>query len=148
PHRAEFVYKYVNQVPASHPMTIFAQRAADRIKQESNGRLDIQLFPNNQLGGDTDMLSQLRSGAVEFFTISPVVLSNLVSVASISGIGFAFPDYETAWRAMDGELGAYVRAEIGKFGLTAMEKIWDSGYRQGTPSKRPINTPHEWKGLE
>src|SRR5215471_10375097 len=91
---AEFVYKYGNQVPASHPMTVFAQRAADRIRQESNGRLDIQLFPNNQLGGDTDMLSQLRSGALEFFTISPVVLSNLVSVASISGIGFAFPDYE------------------------------------------------------
>src|SRR5262249_10896807 len=38
-HSAEFVYKYGNQVPASHPMTIFAQRAADRIRQESNGRL-------------------------------------------------------------------------------------------------------------
>src|SRR5262249_56019312 len=96
---------------------------------------------NDQRGGDTLMLSQLRSGALEFFTISPVVLSNLVNVASISGIGFAFPDYETAWRAMDGELGAHVRAEIGKFGLTAMEKIWDSGYRQGTASPPPINTP-------
>src|SRR5262249_56191723 len=125
PHRAEFVYKYVNQVPASHPMTIFAQRAADRIKQESNGRLDIQLFPNNQLGGDTDMLSQLRSGALEFFTISPVVLSNLVSVASISGVGFAFPTSEAAWTAMDGELGAHVRAQIAKFGLTPLPKISD-----------------------
>src|SRR5215469_3348889 len=84
---AEFVYKYGNQVPASHPMTVFAQRAADRIRQESGGRFDIQLFPNNQLGGDTDMLSQLRSGAIEFFTISPVVLSNLVSVPSNRSIG-------------------------------------------------------------
>src|SRR5262249_23645053 len=145
---AEFTYKYGNQVPASHPMTVFAQRAADRIRQESNGRLDIQLFPNNQLGGDTDMLSQLRSGALEFFTISPVVLSNLVSLASISGIGFAFPDYETAWRAMDGELGAYVRAEIGKYGLTAMERVWDSGYRQVTTSTRPINSADDLKGLK
>src|SRR5262245_10383036 len=90
---AEFVYKLGNQVPASHPMTVFAQKAADRIREETGGRLDIQLFPNNQLGGDTDMLSQLRSGALEFFTISPVVLSSLVPLASISGIGFAFPDY-------------------------------------------------------
>src|SRR5215470_9841739 len=145
---AEFVYKYGNQVPSSHPMTVFAQQAADRIKVESNGRLEIQLFPNNQLGGDTDMLSQLRSGALEFFTISPVVLSNLVSVTSISGIGFAFRDYEFAWQAMDGELGAYVRAEIAKFGLTAMERIWDSGYRQVTTSTRPINTADDLKGLK
>jgi len=145
---AEFVYKYGNQVPASHPMTVFARQAADRIKVESNGRLEIQLFPNNQLGGDTDMLSQLRSGALEFFTISPVVLSNLVSAASISGIGFAFPSYETAWRAMDGELGAFVRAEIGKAGLTAMEKIWDSGYRQVTTSTKPINSADDLKGLK
>src|SRR5215831_8728518 len=145
---AEFVYKYGNQVPASHPMTVFTQQAADRIKVESSGRLEIQLFPNNQLGGDTDMLSQLRSGALEFFTISPVVLSNLVNVASISGIGFAFTDYETAWRAMDGELGAHVRAEIGKFGLTAMEKIWDSGYRQVTTSTRPINSADDLVGLK
>jgi TRAP-type transport system periplasmic protein len=145
---AEFVYKYGNQVPASHPMTVFAQRAVDRIKEESIGRLEIQVFPNNQLGGDTDMLSQLRSGALEFFTISPVVLSNLVSVASISGIGFAFPNYETAWRAMDGDLGAFVRAEIGKSGLTAMEKIWDSGYRQVTTSTKPINSADDLKGLK
>jgi tripartite ATP-independent transporter DctP family solute receptor len=145
---AEFVYKYGNQVPAGHPMTVFAEKAADRINEESGGRLEIRVFANNQLGGDTDMLSQLRSGALEFFTISPVVLANLVSAASISGLGFVFPDYETAFRAMDGELGAYVRSEIAKSGLTAMEKIWDSGYRQITTSTRAINAAEDLKGLK
>jgi TRAP-type transport system periplasmic protein len=145
---AEFTYKLANQVPATHPMTVFAQKAANRIREQSGGRLDIQLFPNNQLGGDTDMLSQLRSGALEFFTISPVVLSNLVPAAAISGIGFAFPDYETAWRALDADLGAYVRAQIAKSGLTAMPSIWDSGYRQVTTSSRPINSAQDLKGLK
>jgi tripartite ATP-independent transporter DctP family solute receptor len=145
---AEFVYKYANQVPASHPMTVFAQKAADRIAQESGGRLEVQVFPNNQLGGYTDMLSQLRSGALEFFTISPVVLSNLVAVSSISGVGFAFSTSDTAWKAMDGELGSYVRGQIGKFGLTAMPKIWDSGFRQITTSKKPITTADDLKGLK
>jgi TRAP-type transport system periplasmic protein len=145
---AEFSFKLANQVPATHPMSVFAQRAADRIKEESGGRLEIQLFPNNQLGGDTDMLSQLRSGALEFFTISPVVLSNLVTVTSISGLGFAFSDYEAAWKAMDGDLGAHIRAQIAKTGLTAMEKIWDSGYRQITTSSKPINSAEDLKGLK
>ena len=147
-HAAEFTYKLANQVPATHPMTVFAQKAADRIREQSGGRLDIQMFPNNQLGGDTDMLSQLRSGALEFFTISPVVLSNLVPAAAISGIGFAFPDYETAWRALDADLGAFVRTQIAKSGLTAMPSIWDSGYRQVTTSSRPINSAQDLKGLK
>src|SRR6267142_4444334 len=129
---AEFSFKYGNQVPATHPVTMGFQRAVDRIKAETGGRVEINMFPNNQLGGDTDMLSQLRSGALEFFTISPVVLSNLVAVSSISGVGFAFSSSDTAWKAMDGELGSYVRGQIGKFGLTAMPKIWDSGFRQIT----------------
>jgi TRAP-type transport system periplasmic protein len=145
---AEFVYKYGNQVPDSHPMTVFAQKAADRIKQESNGRLEIRIFPNSQLGGDIDMLSQVRSGALEFFTCSPVVLSILVNVASISGVGFAFSDSETAWKALDKELGAFVRSQISKYGLTAMDKIWDSGYRQVTTSTKPINSADDLKGLK
>lgn len=145
---AEFTYKYGNQVPANHPMSVFAQKAADRIAEESKGRLEIRQFPNNQLGGDTDMLSQLRSGALELFTISPVVLSNLVSVASISGVGFAFPSSEAAWTAMDGELGSHVRAQIAKFSLTAMPRIWDSGFRQITTSQKPITTADDLKGLK
>src|SRR5882672_1102381 len=136
---AEFNFKYGNQVPATHPVTIGFQRAVDRIKAETGGRVEINMFPNNALGGDTDMLSQLRSGALEFFTISPLVLSSLVSVAAINGLGFAFKDSDTAWAAMDGDLGEFVRREIRQRGLTAMEKIWDSGYRQITSNSKPIN---------
>jgi tripartite ATP-independent transporter DctP family solute receptor len=145
---AEFTYKYGNQVQANHPVTVAMQRAADKIKAESGGRLEIAMFPNSQLGGDTDMLSQIRTGALEFFTCSPLVLSSLVSVASINGLGFAFKDSDVAWAAMDGDLGALVRANIAKFNIQAMEKIWDSGYRQITSSAKPINTADDLKGFK
>jgi hypothetical protein len=70
----------------------------------------LQLYPNNQLGTDTDMLSQVRAGAIDFFTLSPLILGTLVPAAQISGIGFAFKDYSQVWPAMDGELGAHVRS--------------------------------------
>src|SRR4051794_13325047 len=136
---AEFTYKYANNLPATHPMNLRAQEAADKIKAETNGRVEIQIFPNNQLGSDTDVLSQVRSGAVEFFTLSGLILSTLVPAASINGIGFAFPDYDTVWKAMDGELGAYVRGEISKANLVVMDKIWDNGFRETTSSSKPIN---------
>ncbi|WP_420132870.1 TRAP transporter substrate-binding protein [Rhodopseudomonas sp.] len=145
---AEFVYKYANNLPDTHPLNVRAREMSAAIKAETNGRVDLQVFPNNQLGSDTDMLSQIRSGGVEFFTLSGLILSTLVPAASINGIGFAFPDYDTVWKAMDGELGAHVRGEIQKAGLMVMDKIWDNGFRQTTSSTRPINGPEDFKGFK
>ena len=146
--QAEFTYKYANNLPDAHPMNVRAKEMAAAIKTETNGRVDMQIFPNNQLGSDTDMLSQIRSGGVEFFTLSGLILSTLVPAASINGIGFAFPDYDTVWKAMDGELGAYVRGEIAKANLVALDKIWDNGFRQITSSTKPINGPGRPQGLQ
>ena len=104
--KAEFTYKYANNLPLTHPMNQRAKEMTDAIRAETKGRVDIQIFPNNQLGSDTDVLSQLRSGGVEFFTLSGLILSTLVPAASISGMGFAFNDYPSVWKAMDGDLGA------------------------------------------
>jgi tripartite ATP-independent transporter DctP family solute receptor len=146
--QAEFVYKYANNLPDTHPMNVRAKEMSAAIKQETNGRVDLQVFPNNQLGSDTDVLSQIRSGGVEFFTLSGLILSTLVPAASINGIGFAFPDYDTVWKAMDGDLGAYVRKEINKANLVVMDKIWDNGFRQTTSSTKPINNPEDFKGFK
>ena len=145
---AEFSYKYANNLPDSHPLNARAKDMAAAIKTETNGKFDLQIFPNNQLGSDTDMLSQIRSGGIEFFTLSGLILSTLVPAASINGIGFAFPDYDTVWKAMDGDLGAYVRGEIKKGGLEVMDKIWDNGFRQTTSSTKPINGPDDFKGFK
>jgi tripartite ATP-independent transporter DctP family solute receptor len=145
---AEFRLKFASNLPAIHPLNVRAKEAADAILKESAGRVDIQLFPNNQLGSDTDMLSQVRSGAIDFFTLSGLILSTLVPVASINGIGFAFKDYEQVWAAMDGALGAYVRADIAKANLVAFERIWDNGYRQITSSSRPIASPGDLAGFK
>ncbi len=147
-HAAEFSFKAANNSPESHPLTIRMREAAAATLKETNGAVDIQIFPNNQLGSDTDMLSQLRSGALEFFTLSPLILSTLVPGAPVSGLGFMWSGYDKVWPAMDGELGAHVRAQIAKSGLYAFEKIWENGFRQTTSSTRPIVTPDDFKGFK
>jgi tripartite ATP-independent transporter DctP family solute receptor len=144
----EFRYKYANNLPPTHPMNVRANEAAKNIARDTNGRFELAVFPSSQLGSDTDTLSQLRSGAVEFFTLSGLILSTLVPAASISGVGFAFPDYDVVWKAMDGELGAYIRTEIEGKGLVVMEKIWDNGFRQVTTSTRPIVEPGDFRDLK
>ena len=146
--QAEWTYKYANNLPAPHPMNVRAREMAAAIKQETKGRFDLQIFPSSQLGSDTDTLSQLRSGGVEFFTLSGLILSTLVPAASINGMGFAFPSYDTVWKAMDGELGAYIRSQIAKANLVVLEKIWDNGFRQTTTSTKPVATPADFHGMK
>ena len=145
---AEFQLKWANNIPATHPSTIRVREAADKIKAETKGRVDIQVFPNNQLGGDTDMLSQVRSGAIDIFPLSGLILQTLVPLAGINGVAFAFKDYNTVWAAMDGDLGAFIRDAIAKAGLYTFEKCLDNGYRQITSSTKPIVTPADLNGFK
>ena len=144
---AEFNLKYGNDLPAAHPINKRAAEACDAIRSATNGRVDIQIFPNSQLGGSTDMLSQVRSGALDIFTVgSP--LANLIPVSAIPSIAFAFPNFDGVWSAVDGDLGAHIRQQIATLGLVAFDKMWDNGFRQITTSNKPINEPNDLKGLK
>ena len=147
-YAAEFTLKYANNLPTTHPLNVRTQAMAKKIAEQSKGRIDLQIYPNNQLGSDSDMFAQLRAGAIDYFTLSPLILGTLVPAAQISGMGFAFKNYDEVWAAMDGDLGAHVRAEIGKTSVFAFEKIFDNGYRQTTSSTHPVTKPEDFKGFK
>src|SRR5678815_1059417 len=70
---AEFQFKFARNLPATHPLNVRAKEAADRIAKESGGKVELQIFPANQLGADADLISQLRAGGIDFLTISGLV---------------------------------------------------------------------------
>ncbi|MFO1150447.1 MAG: TRAP transporter substrate-binding protein [Alsobacter sp.] len=145
---AEFTYKLATGQDPTHPVNKRAQEAIDRIREATSGRLEINLFPANQLGSDTDLLTQVRSGGVEFFNLSSLILATFVPAAGIVNLGFLFTSYDAVWKAMDGELGAYIRAQIAKTPIMTVSKAWDNGFRHVTSSGREIRTPEDLKGFK
>jgi TRAP-type transport system periplasmic protein len=146
---AEFSYKIGTATPAAHPFNKRLQQVADRIAQQSKGRMELLVFSDGQLGGDNDTLSQARSGAIEFCRPTGENLSSILPVSAINAMGFVFADYSQVWPAMDGALGTLVRKQIvAKTGLVPMEKMWDLGFRQITTGNRPIKTAADLDGLK
>jgi len=145
---ARFVFKYGNNVPDTYPLNVRTGQAAERIRAATNGAFDLQIFPAGQLGTDNDMLSQVRSGALQVYTASGLVLSTLVPITAINALGFAFKDYSQVWPAMDGKLGALLRPKIEAAGLHPIDKIFDIGFRQVTSSTHPITGPDSFKGFK
>ena len=145
---AQWTYKYASNVSLDHPLNVRMRECWDAVKKQTGGKLEVQIFPNNQLGGDTAALSQLRSGALQFFTLDGGILQAIVPVAAIQGVGFAFKDSAEAFHAMDGPLGDYVRGEITKAGLYVHPKMWENGMRQITSSSHPIRTAADLQGFK
>ncbi len=144
----QYVFKLGLDLAADHPTTVHAIAAAARIKTATNNAVRVDVFPNSELGDDTHMLSEVRSGAIQMMAIGDNILSSLVPSAAISNVGFAFKTAATAWQALDGALGDTVRADIAKTGLMPMHRIWDEGFRQVTTSGKPIKTPADLKGFK
>lgn len=145
---AEFTLKFATGQDPSHPVNKRAREAIDRIKEATSGRVEINLFPANQLGSDTDLLGQIRNGAVDYLNIGSSVLATLVPTVGIVNTGFAFTSYDEVWKAMDGDLGKFVKTEIENVGVLQVGKSWDNGFRQLTSSTREIKTPEDLKGFK
>lgn len=145
---AEMTVKLGDDLPVDHPLNVRLTEAAKQVAERSAGRLAVQLFPSNQLGGDTDMMSQLRSGGLQSMSLSGNILSTLLPVAGIYNVPFAFANYDQVWAAMDGALGEFLRARLDGLGLHALDKHWDNGFRQITPSTRKVDKPADLQGFK
>ncbi|PXW95221.1 tripartite ATP-independent transporter DctP family solute receptor [Sphaerotilus hippei] len=145
---AQITLKYGTAFPADHPGTLRIKEAAELLKKDTGGRVDLQVYPASQLGSEPDMISQTRSGAIDMMSTAGTNLQTLVPTAGINGVAFAFKDYATVWAAMDGELGGHVRAAMAKVNLQAFDKVLDNGYRNITTAGKAINSPADLKGFK
>ncbi|CDZ42348.1 TRAP dicarboxylate transporter, DctP subunit [Neorhizobium galegae bv. officinalis] len=144
----QFKLKAANIMPADHPLNTRLGEASKKIKEQTNGQVEIEIFPASQLGTDADMLSQLRSGALDIFIQTGLIVATLVPVAAITGVGFAFSDYQQVWKAVDGPLGKHIVTAFEKANLVAFDKMWDNGFRQTTSLNKPILSPADFKGFK
>ena len=145
---AQITLKYGTAFPADHPGALRIKEAAEAIRKDTGGKVDLQVYPASQLGSEPDMISQTRAGAMDLMSTAGTNLQTLVPTAGINGVAFAFKDYATVWAAMDGDLGGHVRTAMSKVGLQAFDKVLDNGYRNITTASKPIVTPADLKGFK
>ena len=145
---AEFTYKFATGQDPTHPVNIRAQEAIDRIRKRAAAVWKCASSPRTS-SAPTPTCSRRSATAASSSSICPAsILATLVPAAAIVNTGFAFHDYDAVWKAMDGDLGAYIRAQIAKSRTVRRWPSWDNGFRQITTSTKPIKTPDDLQGLE
>lgn len=145
---ATFNYKAGDYAPTNHPISVRMVELFATIREETQGRLDVKVFPNGVLGSDTAMVTQLRSGALQFLAVYLPSLQSIAPDCGVAGIGFAFGDAAGWEAAFDGPLGAHLRQQLADRGLYAFERAFNLGMRQVTSGTKPIQTVADFAGFK
>jgi len=146
---AEFTFKWAHATQLNHPLHVNAVGVKNDVLQRTRGRLAIEIYPNNVLGGDPAMLTQVRSGAIQLYSGYGGIYQSVAPLAGIEGVGFAFKNQAQALAAFDGPLGALVRKQMDERGpFVTFERPWVNGFRQITTSTHPIRVVADMAGLK
>lgn len=132
--------------PTSHygiGATIFMNEVARR----TNGRIKVQDYPSNALGGEREMVEAAQLGTLDFVVTSTGPVGNFVPETLITDIPFLFRDYDHARRVLDGPIGQEILAKCDAKGLVCLS-WWENGFRHLTNSRKPVNLPEDMKGLK
>ena len=145
---SKFEIKCACSLPADHPISVRAVQMWSAVRRESGGRLQVSFFPNSTLGGDSAMLSQVRSAAIQMMFVAPANLAPVVPAIDIANLGFAFKDSDEALGVMDGALGEHLHGEIAAKGLYGFRSFYDGGMFQVGSATHPIATPEDLRGFK
>lgn len=148
---AEFVLRQFHNQPADSPLHKRLVEMWNAIRAESNGRVLVQTFPdNNQIaGGDPAALKMVVSGELDFFTLNGGSIGNLVPAVNAQAVLFSFSTPAQVFGSLDGDLGDYLREEMKSQGLYAVPRgCFDNGFHQITCSTKPIQTVDDLQGLK
>lgn len=132
--------------PLDSPNYLRLKEMADRVRTDTNGRLQIEVFGAGALGSDNQMLAMVQKGELELY-MAGNVWGPLVPVTEMPGLPFTFRNSGDVFAAMDAELGDYIRTQMAAKGIYQFRMGFDNGFHQLTNNTRPIRTVEDLNGM-
>lgn len=131
----------------SDPYAITAHAFKDALEAALPGRVEVQLFPNRQLGDDKEILEGLQFGTIDMGIITNAVVANLEPTYQLVDLPFLFGSAEQAHAVLDGEVGQQLAANLRDDGVISLGAA-EGGFRNMINNTRPVRTPEDVQGVK
>lgn len=141
------VLKLGHSLPKSHPVHKALEQMALQVRQVTQGSLRIDIYPNEQLGSEREMIEQLQLGALQIVKTSASPLEGFIPEMALFTVPYVFEDHEHLWETLDGKIGQDLLKSGTKKGVVGL-CYYDAGSRSFYSKNKPINTPSDLKGLK
>ena len=140
---AEITLKHNHNLPVESPLHKRATEMWAAVKAETNGRVDVQIS-RGDAGLDT-----LVGGGLAFMTLAGNSLSAMLPAADVQATPYGFRNPQQVYKAMDGDLGAYLTQELRAKGVYAIPGgCFENGMHQITCTTKPIRNAADLQGLK
>lgn len=132
--------------PETHVFHKVAMRFQQEVAERSNGEVAINIFPSNQLGKTKEVVQHTSLGVIDLLIHSASGLTGYNPELDVLDLPFLFPDRETAYAKLDGEVGQYLAKPLERKNFKLLGYV-DGGFRSMFNTKKPLVHPSDFKGL-
>lgn len=139
--------KLAHTLDVNHSVHKAMIKMGEDLQELSDGKLKVEIYPNQQLGSERECLELLQIGSLGMTKVSVGVLENFAPGMRVLGLPFLFRDRDHAFKVLDGPIGQELLNEGEQFWLKGLG-YYDAGCRSFYTKERPIRKPEDLEGLK
>jgi len=141
------VIKLAHSLDIKHSVHRAMVKMGEDLKEISGGKMQLEIYPNSQLGTERECLELLQFGSLDMTKVSTGILENFAPKMKVFGLPFLFRDREHAFNVLDGPIGKQLLDEGEQYWLKGLG-YYDAGSRSFYTKDKSINTPEDLSGLK
>ncbi|MES0335481.1 MAG: TRAP transporter substrate-binding protein [Candidatus Magnetobacterium sp. LHC-1] len=135
-----------HNMPPGSAIGIAAQKFADTVRDKTNGGVNINISPPQQLHDDYAMISMVLDGQLDILISPTTKVSVILPAMQYADIPFLFARPEDAYAMLDGRPGTLLMEDLSKKGLIGAA-FWGNGFKQFITT-RPVHSPKDFVGMK
>ncbi|MGB3619515.1 MAG: TRAP transporter substrate-binding protein [Catalinimonas sp.] len=139
--------KLSHGLDVSHPVHRGMVYMAEELARNSGGRLQIEIYPSQQLGTEREAVELLQIGSLDMTKVSAGVMESFAPKFRVLGLPYLFRDRAHQFAVQDGPLGEEILRDGERYWLRGL-CFYDAGSRSFYTKERPVQTPEDLKGLK
>ncbi len=141
------VIKLGHSLPTAHPVHKALEHMARQVHQVSQGAMRIDIYPNEQLGSEREMIEQVQLGALHMVKTSASPLEGFIPEMALFTVPYVFRDEAHLWEILEGDIGEELLEMGDAKGLHGL-CYYDAGSRSFYTKEKPIKTPADLAGMK
>lgn len=140
------VLKAGHSATNKEPYQLGLEAFGKKLKETTNGKFEVKVFPSCQLGSEKEMTEGLFLGNVDIATSATTVVTNFIPEFIVYDLPFLFNSDKHFYEVSDGAPGKFFVDACAKKGIRLLA-IYDAGVRH-IASKKPVNSMKDLKGMK
>lgn len=132
---------------ATDPYAIGARYFKSEVEKLTNGQVQVQLYPNRQIGDEKQLMEGMRFGTVDAGFVTNAVLAQIEPAFEVNDLPFLYSSAAQAQKVLDGPVGQDLANRLAKKGIVTLGYM-EGGFRQMVNNKKPVSGPDDVKGVK